>query len=212
MSTGGRGVWNRKTRVDEARSIDILDLQHKGVFDKGSGLNWTLSWIRNGATVGSISYWLETDDRGPTGLLFMYTTTNTETGEKKEYSYVIPVVSTRCNYGGERWWFLCPQVVDGCTCQRRCRIVYMSLGTKYFGCRECNRLTYESRQRHREKFYEGFQKPYQVVEAAQQELAKARTWEKKEKIWRKVSRAQAAIKSLDDLFTNSKPKVTLKEK
>jgi hypothetical protein len=212
MSTGGRGVCNKKTRVDEARSIDILDLQRKEVFTKGSTWSWTSSWSRNGEVVASISYRVESGDNGPAGLRFMYTITENETGEKKDYNYIIPVVSTRCNYGGKRWWFICPLVVNGRVCQRRCRIVYLPPGTEYFGCRECHQLTYESRQRHREKFYEGFEKPYTAAEAAQKELAKARSWTKKEKIWRKLSRAHAAIESFESIFTNRTSKIIYKEK
>ena len=212
MSTGGRGVWNRKNRVDEVRSIDILDLQRKEVFSKGSTWSWTSSWSRNGEVVASISYRVESGGNGPTGLRFMYTITDNETGEKKDYNYIIPVVSTPCNYGGKRWWFICPLVVNGRACQRRCRIVYMPPGAKYFGCRECHQLTYESRQRHREKFYEGFEKPYKAAEAAQKELAKARSWKKKEKIWRKLAQAHAAIESFENILTSRKPMIIYKEK
>lgn len=212
MSASGRGVWNRKTRVDEAKSIDILNLQRKRVFNKGSAWGWTSSWSRYGQVVASISYRVESGDNDPTGLRLMYTIINNDTVEKKNYNYVIPVVSTRCNYGGQRWWFICPLVVNGQICQRRCRIVYMSPGAEYFGCRECHRLTYESRQRHREKFYEGLEKPYKVAEAARKELTKARSWEKKETIWRKLSRANAAIESYNNDFFSRKQNIIYKEK
>lgn len=212
MSAGGRGVWNRKNRVDEVRSIDILDLQRKEVFSKGAAWSWTSSWSRKGEVIASISYRVESGENGPSGLRFMYAITDNETGKKKDYNYIIPVVSTRCNYGGERWWFICPLIVDGRSCRRRCRIVYMPPGAEYFGCRECHRLTYESRQRHREKFYEGFEKPYKTAEAAQEELAKARSWQKKEKIWRKLSRAHAAIESFENILTRRTPKIIYKEK
>ncbi len=151
MSASGRGVWNRKTRVVEARSIDILDLQRKEAFSKGSAWILTSSWSRNGKVVASISYRIESGNNGPIGLRFMYTITNNYTAEKKDYSYIIPVISTPCNYGGKRWWFICPLSVNGRACQRRCRIVYLPPGAAYLGCRECHQLTYESRQRHREK-------------------------------------------------------------
>lgn len=212
MSTGGRGVWNRKTRVDEARSIDILDLQRNEVLGKGLGMSWTSSWSRNGEVIASISYRVETGANGPTGLRFMYTITDNETSKKKDFNYIIPVVSTPCNYGGKRWWFLCPMVVNGRSCQRRCRIVYMPPGAEYFGCRECHRLTYESRQRHREKFYECFEKPYKTVMAARIEYEKARTWKKKEKIWRRSLRAQANFEAYADIITNRRPTIIYSEK
>jgi hypothetical protein len=212
MKTGGRGVWNRKNRVDEARSIDILDLQRKEVFSKGSTWSWISSWSRKGEVVASISYRVESDENGPSGLRFMYAITDNETGEKKDYNYIIAVVSTPCNYGGKRWWFICPLVANGRACQRGCRIIYLPPGAEYFGCRECHRLTYESRQRHREKFYEGFAKPYKVVEAALEKLDRVRSWEKKEKIWRKLFRAQTAIKNFDNILTRRNPKIIYKEK
>ena len=43
---------------------------------------------------------------------------------------------TQCNYGGKRIWFCCP------FCGRRCAIIYGA--GKYFGCRVCYNLTYES--------------------------------------------------------------------
>jgi hypothetical protein len=212
MSVGGRGVWNKKNRVDEVRSIDILDLQRKEVFSKGSSWSWTSSWSRNSEVIASISYRVETGENGPSGLRFMYTITENDTGEKKDYNYVIPVVATPCNYGGERWWYVCPLVVNGRSCRRRCRIVYMPPGAEYFGCRECHRLTYESRQRQREKFYEGFEKPYKAAEALQEELSRARSWKKKEKLWRRLSRAHAAIESFESILTRRTPKIIYKEK
>lgn len=46
----------------------------------------------------------------------------------------IRVTSTRCHFGGERLWFVCPG------CQRRCAIVYLSTGT----CRTCAGGRYET--------------------------------------------------------------------
>jgi hypothetical protein len=46
--------------------------------------------------------------------------------------------TTPCNYGGVRYWFLCP--VAGCC--RRVAILY--LGDKYPACRHCLRLAYQT--------------------------------------------------------------------
>ena len=212
MSVGNRGVWSRKTRVDEARSIDILDLQREKVLSKGAGLIWTASWLRNDEMVASISYRAEVGEDGPSGLRFMYTITNNDTGEKKNYNYIIPVVSTPCNYGGKRWWYICPLIVNGLACRRRCRIVYMRPGSEYFGCRECHRLTYESRQRHREKFYEGFEKPRKTIETVEKRLARTKSLEQKVKLLRKYAQATKKIELFVDVFTNSKPKIIYSDK
>jgi hypothetical protein len=196
MSTGGRGVLSRKSRVDEARSIDILDLQRKGVFTNKEAWSWTTSWSRNEKVAASVSYSVEFSGDRPTGLQLMYTITDNKTGEKRDYEYTIPVAATPCNYGGERWWYICPLIVNGKNCQRRCRIIYMPSGAEYFGCRECHRLTYESRQRHREKFYEDFARPVRAMDTALEKLKRVRSWDKKLKIYRSMSRAEAVLDSV----------------
>ena len=66
---------------------------------------------------------------------------------KGEYlSYRIPLTYTQPNYGGVRWWFLCPIARDGIPCNRRVGRLYLPRGEKYFGCRQCHDLTYTSSQ------------------------------------------------------------------
>lgn len=197
-----RGVWDRKTRVDEVRSLDILDLQREGIFSQNFPLRWTTRWSSNGIVVASVSYIVESHEYGPSGLRFIYTITDGESGEKRDYNYVVPVVNTACHFGGKRWWFVCPLIANGRACKRRCRIIYIPPGAGYFGCRQCHNLTYESRQRHREKFYEYFEKPYKVVVDVRQELVKTRSLKKKARILEKMSNAHAAIEKYgNDLFS-----------
>ena len=205
MTASGRGVWSRKTRVDEVRSIDILDLQRNKVFSRGTGMIWTSSWSRNGEVVASVSYRVEGEEGEATGLRFMYTITDNDTGEKQDYNYIIPVVSTPCTFGGKRWWYICPLVVNDRPCHRRCRILYLPSGSKYFGCRECHQLTYESRQRHRGKFYEGYEKPFKTMMAIDDKLARTRSWEKKVAMWRKQLQAAERIENYTDTITNRLP-------
>jgi hypothetical protein len=51
-------------------------------------------------------------------------------------------------FGGERWWGRCPLVLDGRSCGRRVRKLYLAPGARYFGCRLCYRLSYRSAQDH----------------------------------------------------------------
>ena len=197
MSVGGRDVHSRKTRVDEARSIDILDLQRNNVFSKRPDIVWTARWYRGEDLTASISYRLETGGYGIEGVRFLYTVTDNNSGEKKDFNYVIPLVSTPCNYGGVRWWFICPLVINGWVCNRRCRIVYMPPSAEYFGCRECYQLTYESRQRHRDKFYEGFEKPYMILQMACKQLPRKRSPQKIGKLMRQIHQAERLLNSFE---------------
>ncbi len=56
----------------------------------------------------------------------------------------IPLVNTTPNYGGTRWWFLCPK------CSLRISRLYKPLDACYFFCRHCHDLTYTSAQMSRD--------------------------------------------------------------
>ncbi len=53
--------------------------------------------------------------------------------------------TTKCSFGGYRWWFLCPY------CNRRVGKLYTPLSTNEFECRHCHNLTYESTQTHSQR-------------------------------------------------------------
>ncbi len=67
----------------------------------------------------------------------------TENENTEELDYEIGLTTTPCNYGGFRWWFLCPK------CRKRVAKLYL---WKYFYCRHCHNLTYRSCQEHDKRF------------------------------------------------------------
>lgn len=60
----------------------------------------------------------------------------------KEMKYSVPLVTTPCHFGGERYWFLCTMYKSGERCNRRVGVLY--LAGDYFACRHCYELAYES--------------------------------------------------------------------
>jgi hypothetical protein len=56
--------------------------------------------------------------------------------------YKIPVVATKCNYGGQRHWFICPFPF----CHRRSKKLYLH-SQGIFSCRKCLKLAYASQNR-----------------------------------------------------------------
>src|SRR6185369_10508511 len=58
----------------------------------------------------------------------------------------VRLVTTQPNYGGVRWWFVCPLTTRGQACNRRVMKLYLPPNGHYFGCRHCYDLTYRSRQ------------------------------------------------------------------
>jgi hypothetical protein len=62
---------------------------------------------------------------------------------------LLDLVSTRCHFGGRRWWLKCPGL-EGRSCLRRVRIVYRPPGSSLWACRACQGLGYTSSQRSHE--------------------------------------------------------------
>ena len=55
----------------------------------------------------------------------------------------IQLTSTKCNYGGSRIWFICPN------CQNRIGALYCKPSSDEFVCRNCNNLKYQLQMCHR---------------------------------------------------------------
>jgi len=141
----GRWSYSSRMTVEECKSISTKWLKDNGYFCgfKWGGMRWT---NYAGEETGSISFKVSVNDN--TGYIqFQYTYTDYYTKEKTDLDYQVQLVSTPCNFGGKRWWFICPLVVNGRVCNRRVGVLYLG-GGKYFGCRHCYDLTYRSCKEH----------------------------------------------------------------
>lgn len=146
----------RKLRVDECAQLDLMALRKAGAFQRDKGPLWIgRATVPKPRAFTSRSIELRICVVRPEsgrvrGLLLFYK--HPQTGE--DMGYPVLITSTPCHLGGHRLWFQCPGVVDHRPCQRRCRILYLPPGGRCFACRECHRLTYETRQRHRDRWFE----------------------------------------------------------
>jgi hypothetical protein len=91
---------------------------------------WTNKIGDDGASLVGLSYTVE----GRWGL-------------KRRIEESVRLQTTRPNFGGVRWWFSCPHVVEGGECGRRVGKLYRPPRGRSFACRHCLDLTYESCQR-----------------------------------------------------------------
>ncbi len=138
----------KKTRVDECRSLDLKDLRGYGAFEGRPEEIRSVTWPDYRDEPLTVYYRRADDDSGPIGLGFCYRLP----GIPEPVGFPVLLDWTPCNYGSRRPWFLCPWSPQGLPCRRRCRILYLPLGARIFACRECCELTYRSRQKHRNKF------------------------------------------------------------
>ena len=139
----GRYYWDKKTIVEDCRSVSISFMRRHDYFCgyRSGVISWTNHW---GEKTSSIGIAVSTMN-GENYARLNYTSTNRHTGKKTDYDYKIPLVSTPCNFGGIRWWFICPLTTNGVYCGRRVAKLYCAPGGHYYGCRHCYDLSYDSR-------------------------------------------------------------------
>lgn len=130
----GRGRWNRWGKKDTTEDCLNLDMRRfSELVDLTSPRLGSWIWTRSnyfGESKSTIGYTVLPGR----GVKLSYTV------NEKDYDYLVPVSTTQPNYGGVRYWWICPNT----NCNRRVRILYLSGG--HFLCRHCQNLTYKSSQ------------------------------------------------------------------
>ena len=157
----GRHSWSNRMTVEGCRVISIADLNRGGIFDKGLGYSWTCSWKNSAGEETASINGLVTEGGG--SIRLMYIAVDRSSEDKEVLDYNVEIVTTPCNFGGERRWFVCPLVKDGIHCGRRVGKLYLPPGGKYFGCRRCYNLTYRSCQEHDKRVSALIKNPYLML-------------------------------------------------
>ena len=133
MGGHGSGRWYRygTKAVCEGVThyIDIRWLCREGLF-KGSNVDVMLSWNSGNDIIGSVEIKPAAYE---VRLRYSYRIGDGQLQPMQEF---VSIDRTRCNYGGERLWFLCSN------CGTRAAILYAA-GIR-FRCRRCYRLCYAS--------------------------------------------------------------------
>jgi hypothetical protein len=141
MGGEGSGGWyrfNKKTTVEECRSLDVRRLhREEGLLRPGWLFSW--SWSRSGRETASIGGLVEGEDRAERVVL-LFRHRRGLGGEWEDVQQSVTLYWTACNFGGERPWFICP----GAGCGRRVALLYGP--GRYFLCRHCYGLTYQSQR------------------------------------------------------------------
>lgn len=131
-----------KREAEQSNDLSIFWLKKQGYLKGGQqygGIKWIYKINKNENSVG-FTVTTDRDEKNYIGL--QYTYTNILTNEKQNINYRIELTTTPCNYGGKRYWFICPLTKDGKNCRRRVGVLFNT--GKYFGCRHCNRIAYNS--------------------------------------------------------------------
>jgi len=138
---GAREYWDKKTTVEECADLSIFRLNEWRHL-KGRH-NGTLTWTRKlSGSRTSVGLVVDVMDNEPY-VEVRYTVTGRNDGSKQDYNYRIGLVTTPCNLGGVRYWFICPG------CGWRVAKLYLRGDSRMFLCRVCNKLSYQSRNESR---------------------------------------------------------------
>ena len=134
MGGSGSGRNHRfhvKRTVEEYLWIDAQEWWNRCILEEG-GINVHWGWP-NKTGIGRTRMKIRVDEDR---VKVEYTITRA-VGKSETLTQWIPFESTPCHFGGERYWFRCP---NG-SCERRVRRLYR--GRQFF-CRLCHRLNYAS--------------------------------------------------------------------
>lgn len=120
----------RRNSVDGYHQLDAQKLWKNGVLVPGNCVmvGWTARQGNPQQNIGVIS--------SVEGIELHYTATDNQ-GVSQSINTFVRIEPTPCYFGGQRWWFRCPRR----QCGRRVRLLY---GGRYFLCRQCHGLNYQS--------------------------------------------------------------------
>jgi len=137
VGSGNRYRFDKKTTTGECHSLDVRRFYREGLLKPGHWFSWCWWWAEEKvASIGVLVY----RDR----LALSYRHRSGSSGDWENVEEPVPLEWTSCNFGGGRPWFVCPGVVHGVSCGRRVAVLYGP--GKYFLCRHCYDLRYESQR------------------------------------------------------------------
>jgi hypothetical protein len=139
MGGQGSGSWyrlDRKSTVEESMVLSMRDLRGR-ILQNTSG---TVTWTWSGGNESSVGYFVAWNDGVPM-ITLQYHWRGSE-----EIRIPIRLQATSVHFGGQRWWFTCPLIVNEVACNHRAGKLYLPPGARHFGCRQCHGLTYRSSQ------------------------------------------------------------------
>jgi hypothetical protein len=199
----GRYYWDKKRTVQECKSVSIPFLRKEG-FLSGYYLGAIVWSDRFGAETASMS--VEASTRyGNSHLRLIYTMTDRNTGEETSFDYKVPLVSTPCNFGGLRWWFVCALSRNGVSCGRRVGTIYRPPRADYYGCRHCYDLSYESRNRTRSGMFAAYGGVLRVSKQMENLRGQIKRWTYRGNPTRRVRRLNALERQAEKYMALSRP-------
>lgn len=135
--------------VEECARLSITDLRRFGLFHERFGRWGSCRWSdANGNKIRAIVFRLLNDTTAGLTVEIREDVGISLPTLQNSPQQIIPIMTSRCHFGGVRRWFICPAVQNCVPCRRRATILYATSHERLFACRQCHNLTFESAQRH----------------------------------------------------------------
>ncbi len=135
----GSGRPSIRPAFETALRIDLASATTKAALSAESLTSGTWNWHSGDVTIGSVRYVLNSS-RGTSGSLHLrYVVSGIPT------SQTVELVTSRPNFGGLRWWFVCPAFLTRHE-RRLVRCICLPAGQHYFASRAAHRLNYQSQK------------------------------------------------------------------
>lgn len=125
-----------KDTCEDYPRLSIFRLKEWGYLDRGY-TSATVSWENGWGRKNSVGIAVDMTAYAPKIHL-------NYTASEEDFSYDVRLDWDECRFGGKRYWFICPLIVGGRRCGRRCAMLYAA--GRYFGCRKCHDLAYSTQQ------------------------------------------------------------------
>lgn len=116
-----------KTLTTDLRHVDVRRLARDGVLVPGHSLDWCWWHPTTRKQLASIRLMV-----GDGEVTFSYRIGSGD--QAKDVHQRVQLLTTPCNYGRSRPWFICPY------CHRRVALLYIG---QEVACRRCNRMAYQ---------------------------------------------------------------------
>lgn len=128
----------KKTIVENCLVFDVGVLNRACVFETDDPFSCNVSVGRGVKIFVSGLFPSGDEDKGFIILTYNF-------GDRS-FMYEVQVVSTPCQFGGKRYWLVCPNEFNGDSCRQRVTKLYLPRSSSHFLCRHCHDLSYRSRQ------------------------------------------------------------------
>lgn len=137
---------NKKSTVEDCLSLDANRWMRESILKAGKLVSGSWRWTYHSGSGFTVHYTADTRNLDGPFVRLSYSWVWQATQKQDSVSYQVRLTTTTPRFGGLRWWFICPLVVNGQSCQRRVGKLHLPPQASYFGCRKCHNLTYTSCQ------------------------------------------------------------------